>query len=1621
MIGEIQRVLPALKQTVAGFGLTNPTEADAYNAMIKRLEIGLGVDWSRFHSVHSNVKVAVPKKPKAVNLANGGMVRGPGGPKDDAIPANLSNGEAVIDAATVKKNPGIIAALFQKKKIAIPGYAENNAGMFPDISAGIKSKSRQDFSREISVIPELASAIDLLVDRILGSGEKLSQAQIFDRLKAEIEPLIKLIKTTRGFSTKGAGTGGSSASGTNLAHGSPKLILSQEQANSIGQQLIAQGFTGRTSQSLANAQGPTNAFSNLVFPMPRAGNAGDMSGDELSEWIRADRERFVSFIYEHYGKGAGLASNDPALMTFADNVANGLAEAGAQAVGDERFYEVIENGIRQTVEGAARQALIDAQNDIRTADVPGSEGKVRREAIQSGARIVASGPRTMLENGTSFSAGNVSVGASSRPAYVGARKSIPKELFDAQADEFLVKVLKQRVRKILQDGLGINSPSAEYNDISNSVTEGVRQAEPEAKKAGERIGEAVANTASATGTQRSGPRRASDNPEVMALLAGRSQAQLNSEVRNTTREQRRATRVADVSMVAAPLMSKTAYGPEENPENRSKRITAATEKQMQQMGKLTSSMSTAAMSMSAVTGILSMFGGEMSAVTSVISLVTGGMFALMQVMSMLSASTGAAAVMQKVNAAGGLGSLFMQFKGVSTGLKGFGKGISGIFGVLKGAFPIAARLVPVLGLVLAGFTAFTFITDLIEKQRQKVEGLGNAAAFSSDQIKNLGEKLNVAVKTIDYTAGVSVASGGQSTAEQERTANFLLDPEFKVEYADAIAGIEFATKEQAERALSSLATQLVNSGFDEETANAIVAAVVKSAGRTDLSLKFNSIKIDSAATAAAVADQAAAASAAFNASYEGPSGLFGPSEQQTKDAQLAAGVIKGSFDSLNLAFRDGLISVTTYESEIADLFNTISASDTPAWLTELIADDMGIGDFVRSLGDAEAKAFAVKAAVAGIEIAPADKKILQAAKGTPIGSNERKEATKVINRYAFAIGQAADNLDRLNKVEKETERVEAITDVFSEQKEKIEQNDAAYKALRESGLNAADSIGAVGDAAFMEAWILANTHKERQDLINQYKELMEVLGESPFEKAKNRTSSGGSNPIADAIKALKEERNEILNTSKAYSALRKRGMDAATSLRFAQNPQLLAAMNAGLRVGSKQWDEIIKRIKAAERAARRFQMATTSGQKEYFDEVYGKVEDLFSAQENLMRATFAAATAADSELISRLEEQIEGLNSQIEEYQFALDEIAEQEEAINKEYDKKVKALEEVKRVNEDIIRQQKAQLSISDALSQGDIAGAARAIQESRAENARAALDGQGNLLDAARQAQLDAVRASNGLTREQIESRIRTIKKEILEIERGELREARERVRQAEIKLERDIRSLEIHGKTRVEWELIKARTDKAEAAAALYTKEVKRALGVVNKMVRAWEKLKGLAGVTVNEDPFAETPVAMMAKGGMVKPSYYARGGAVRPSYYSNGGFAKGTDTVPAMLTPGEFVVNRKSTKKFGSLLSSINSDTIGKNLSRSMSSYAPTDFNEKVYNMPARAFAKGQDSGSVYTRNESSNVMPTQIDNSVYNYSLNVNVEGSDADANEIARVVMSKIRKLGSQQLRGAIA
>jgi hypothetical protein len=124
------------------------------------------------------------------------------------------------------------------------------------------------------------------------------------------------------------------------------------------------------------------------------------------------------------------------------------------------------------------------------------------------------------------------------------------------------------------------------------------------------------------------------------------------------------------------------------------------------------------------------------------------------------------------------------------------------------------------------------------------------------------------------------------------------------------------------------------------------------------------------------------------------------------------------------------------------------------------------------------------------------------------------------------------------------------------------------------------------------------------------------------------------------------------------------------------------------------------------------------------------------------------------------------------------------------------------------------------------------------------------------------------------------------------------------------------------------------------------------------------------------------------------------------------AQGTDTVPAMLTPGEFVVNKKATDMYGPLLAAMNGSPAA-----NLSMMGAKTFSEPVYSMPARDYADVGGNMGVYSKSNNS-PSQTSLDNSVYNnYSLSVNVEGTNASANDIANVVINKIKTIDSQQVR----
>jgi TP901 family phage tail tape measure protein len=464
-----------------------------------------------------------------------------------------------------------------------------------------------------------------------------------------------------------------------------------------------------------------------------------------------------------------------------------------------------------------------------------------------------------------------------------------------------------------------------------------------------------------------------------------------------------------------------------------------------------------------------------------------------------------------------------------------------------------------------------------------------------------------------------------------------------------------------------------------------------------------------------------------------------------------------------------------------------------------------------------------------------------------------------------------------------------------------------------------------------------------------------------------------------------------------------------------------------------------------------------------------------------------------------------------------MDRIADQ---INSKYDAQAEALQKISDLNTEISQEQKGQLDLADALSRGDVAAAARAAQEMRAQAAANAKARSAGVIEAARKAELGGVRSAAGLTREQIQERQFEIAQQVYQLEeqsearqrsivsiqdqiRGieevrtqkqrEIRDiqdqisAGERARDAFIRanvvpLETQIKDLqekrqgfindikikegeilkiqneilapleiEVAGREKIlkdQLDAIDAQRDAYDQARVKLEEALVPATEFANQSVKAetaftnaknkYEEMTKLGPITIRiNEIVTRTVVVNEVKGSTVtgtksvdgrtvitgleqkmyggKIKGYMGGGKVRKMYMAAGG-AVGSDTVPAMLTPGEYVVNKASSKAFAPFLNAINESKYPSILAKNVSNARP------IYQIPIQTSLSQPSydiSSPVFSASPTNIANAAYNDNSsaVYNYSVGISVGGTNASPDTIAKAVMNEIKYLDSQRVR----
>lgn len=116
---------------------------------------------------------ALPKMFSLIGFADGGFVSGPGTSRSDSIPAMLSNGEFVVNAAATRRNRALLEAINSNDRT--PASAGRGAPSSPAIAAAPTVNLYEDSSKAGSVSTSTADdgsqVIDIWVASIMGDGK----------------------------------------------------------------------------------------------------------------------------------------------------------------------------------------------------------------------------------------------------------------------------------------------------------------------------------------------------------------------------------------------------------------------------------------------------------------------------------------------------------------------------------------------------------------------------------------------------------------------------------------------------------------------------------------------------------------------------------------------------------------------------------------------------------------------------------------------------------------------------------------------------------------------------------------------------------------------------------------------------------------------------------------------------------------------------------------------------------------------------------------------------------------------------------------------------------------------------------------------------------------------------------------------------------------------------------------------------------------------------------------------------------------------------------------------------------------------------------------------------------
>jgi TP901 family phage tail tape measure protein len=1499
---EAQAVAASLEQTHSKLTQTFTSEAGAIAKLRSEMERAVAVQ-NQFNWSGNPATAAKPKR-AAKKMANGGMVRGPGGPKDDLVPTDLSNGEAVIDADTVRKNPRIISALFSGKKINIPGYAENNSRAVRVPASPATESTPSQYETVFAHIAEpIAMSLEDFAKRLVDLGKKVP-ADIQRKLDAGLGKATVRTYGGFGFDTKQSYNDAMKTGGPGVV---PKDFLKD--------------FEGRGSDKWATSL--------KVAGLKMEDVSGDLAilDKSIADQIRNAQKLDKNFVV-----------TDKAIAEFTEVALKPLRKNGSQlAAGFDRARNTVTEVRGNATQGILSGAGFERNKERGAGYYSGPSG----ETVKAGRLVKIGGgakgktARGVLGGATMSDFADGATPAQEAPSTqpTQAEQAVPK----AEGKRVAKKKAEAFDAGLIEQGQ-VQSPSKVTKQIGANYGKGFI--------VGAEQGIKSTPVASPAAIQ-----HARDQLKRILQPYSNPQGIINTEKLNraymvqvhlVTENEKRLREASRMLMVSDQLMrpftaTVDALGDAAMfaKEKISQGVTSVKTFAAQVPTAIKTAMTTAATAVK--TGVERLK-------TSLTQLATKIQQTAISVGKGAVAQLGGGKGMMATAAVGGTLSMMPGKVGeIASAILMPLMMIQSVVALIPATMmaAISAAIVPILAIaaplvILGGLIAFAIWQNA--ENNKKAAEFGTALAVSSESVKKFGE----------ITGRVGITEGEQAESDARRAGlSNIEDLQFGKDYVTSDQGKadvskmeelkdkkELSPAQVAQQYSATLAQAITQGTLTLTEANSIAAAVGEQLGDSSFSILVNSelesllgpdgknilkdplvittkliqantetadYLLDNAVLSQEESDKLATDNFVRdnNAGYAVPEGTapgeaytvnkgllseatyYAPTAQQLDDSRLEGQGVGDVKDD-----KQARAAYTAYLGSYGSIQTTVDSG--LAAIDEKIENKRA--DFEKETDGTKKKALKVE--LDALESSRDDDRAAIFASGDVQRQKMIGLAGKINNNDAF---------DAAVEVKKNTLTDESEKTALNTRKDEIKGvTNEALRSILQGGL-LSDSIGARDSSKIVEMSKEGGGVGDK--FANAYTGAVSSLGDREATELTGTLAARGANTATTSAALIGASANNGQKAAGYRAALQDNNMSidlgvegaAAQLNKFAttytntikdlkgkSEVKLVATAIQDKKVqklieNSKVFKGLNKQQKITYLAKYNATMALQG------DPSINKAWKDWQAKQGGGDVSFPAfarylAGEAGQAAPKTTESKDTGGNTtggtaptKTDKANAALSLLGRKEEKINKAYDERVKALDAIQKANDRINQQQKDQLDLADALSKGDIGAAAKAQQQARQNAQATALQQQQEQMSAARDAQIASLRV-NGMSRAGLEA-------------------------------------------------FLNKESDKSD----------KKTLG-------GWR----------------------FSTGGMVP----------KTQYFATGGKPRGTDTIAAMLTPGEFVVKKSAVDSLGAgTMNKINS---GK--------------------LPSKG-------------------------NSMYNYSVMINVK-SDADADQIAKTVIAEIQKIDNQSMKG---